>query len=180
MSASSSSPTPPAYIDFPEQLPVSARREDIAAALSAHQVVIVCGETGSGKTTQLPKIAYAAGRGQAGLIGMTQPRRIAAKSVAGRLAEETKTTLGGFIGWQVRFTDRVSRDSRIKVMTDGILLAETQSDPQFRAYDTLILDEAHERSRIRIELHTASKHSIFLSSLYKRGKETLRKLNVVR
>ncbi|NTV94200.1 MAG: ATP-dependent RNA helicase HrpA [Thiobacillus sp.] len=137
---------PQAHIEFPEQLPVSSRREDIAAALSAHQVVIVCGETGSGKTTQLPKIAWAAGRGRKGLIGMTQPRRIAAKSVAGRLAEETRTRLGGFIGWQVRFTDQVSQDSRIKVMTDGILLAETQSDPQFRAYDTLILDEAHERS----------------------------------
>ena len=137
---------PPALIEFPEHLPVSARREDIADALSAHQVVIVCGETGSGKTTQLPKIAYAAGRGQKGLIGMTQPRRIAAKSVAARLAEETQTNLGGFIGWQVRFTDQVGRDSRIKVMTDGILLAETQSDAQFRAYDTLILDEAHERS----------------------------------
>jgi len=135
-----------AHIEFPEQLPVSARREDIAAALNAHQVVIVCGETGSGKTTQLPKIAYAAGRGRKGLIGMTQPRRIAAKSVASRLAEETRTSLGGFIGWQVRFTDQVGRDSRIKVMTDGILLAETQSDPQFRRYDTLILDEAHERS----------------------------------
>ncbi|MDD4882419.1 MAG: ATP-dependent RNA helicase HrpA, partial [Gallionellaceae bacterium] len=154
MSASSSTPaptapivaSPSARIEFPEHLPVSARREDIAAALSAHQVVIVCGETGSGKTTQLPKIAYAAGRGRKGLIGMTQPRRIAAKSVAGRLAEETRTRLGGFIGWQVRFTDQVGRDSRIKVMTDGILLAETQSDPQFRAYDTLILDEAHERS----------------------------------
>lgn len=137
---------PTARIEFPEHLPVSSRREDIAAALSAHQVVIVCGETGSGKTTQLPKIAYSAGRGQQGLIGMTQPRRIAAKSVATRLAEETQTRLGGFIGWQVRFTDQVSQTSRIKVMTDGILLAETQSDPLFRNYDTLILDEAHERS----------------------------------
>jgi ATP-dependent helicase HrpA len=147
---SPSNPAPvaalPPRIEFPEQLPVSSRREDIAAALSAHQVVIVCGETGSGKTTQLPKIAWAAGRGREGLIGMTQPRRIAAKSVAGRLAEETQTRLGGFIGWQVRFTDQVGQDSRIKVMTDGILLAETQSDPQFHAYDTLILDEAHERS----------------------------------
>jgi ATP-dependent helicase HrpA len=136
----------PVHIEFPEQLPVSARREDITTALNAHQVVIVCGETGSGKTTQLPKIAYAAGRGRNGLIGMTQPRRIAAKSVAARLAEETRTSLGGFIGWQVRFTDQVGRDSRIKVMTDGILLAETQSDSQFKNYDTLILDEAHERS----------------------------------
>jgi HrpA-like RNA helicase len=134
-------------LTFPDHLPVSARRADIAAALNAHQVVIVCGETGSGKTTQLPKIALAAGRGvKHGKVGMTQPRRIAAKSVANRLAEETKTRLGGFIGWQVRFTDQVGADTRIKVMTDGILLAETQSDPEFRAYDTLILDEAHERS----------------------------------
>jgi ATP-dependent helicase HrpA len=138
------------HLEFPEALPVSARRADIAAALSAHQVIIVCGETGSGKTTQLPKIALAAGRGRVGqgggLVGMTQPRRIAAKSVAARIAEETRSRLGGLVGWQVRFTDQVSRESRIKVMTDGILLAETQSDPEFRAYDTLILDEAHERS----------------------------------
>jgi ATP-dependent helicase HrpA len=135
------------HLEFPEALPVSARRADIAAALIAHQVIIVCGETGSGKTTQLPKIALAAGRGEGGrLVGMTQPRRIAAKSVAARIAEETKSRLGGLVGWQVRFTDQVSSESRIKVMTDGILLAETQSDPDFRAYDTLILDEAHERS----------------------------------
>jgi ATP-dependent helicase HrpA len=153
MSAPTPSPEPafapiPALpeLTFPENLPVSARREDIAAALNAHQVVIVCGETGSGKTTQLPKIVLVAGRGVKGKVGMTQPRRIAAKSVANRLAEETKTRLGGFIGWQVRFTDQVGPDTRIKVMTDGILLAETQSDPEFRAYDTLILDEAHERS----------------------------------
>ena len=133
-------------LSFPEQLPVSARREDIAAALNAHQVIIVCGETGSGKTTQLPKIALAAGRGCKGRIGMTQPRRIAAKSVAARIAEETKSRLGGLVGWQVRFTDQVGPESRIKVMTDGILLAETQSDPEFLGYDTLILDEAHERS----------------------------------
>jgi len=150
-------------LTFPENLPVSARRDDITAALRAHQVVIVCGETGSGKTTQLPKIVVAAelakeqnqqhhhGKnpkkpGRMSRIGMTQPRRIAAKSVANRLAEETKTRLGGFIGWQVRFTDQVGPETRIKVMTDGILLAETQSDPDFRAYDALILDEAHERS----------------------------------
>ncbi|MDD5389140.1 MAG: DUF3418 domain-containing protein [Gallionellaceae bacterium] len=144
--------TPPSlpHLEFPEALPVSARRADIAAALLAHQVIIVCGETGSGKTTQLPKIVLAAGRGRVGrgggLVGMTQPRRIAAKSVAARIAEETKSRLGGLVGWQVRFTDQVSKESRIKVMTDGILLAETQSDPDFRAYDTLILDEAHERS----------------------------------
>jgi len=142
-----SNPASLPYLDFPESLPVSARRADIAAALAAHQVIIVCGETGSGKTTQLPKIALAAGRGGEGrLVGMTQPRRIAAKSVAARIAEETKSRLGGLVGWQVRFTDQVSKESRIKVMTDGILLAETQSDPDFRAYDTLILDEAHERS----------------------------------
>ncbi len=146
MSASHPLPTPPAHIDFPEHLPVCAQREHIAAALAAHQVIIVCGETGSGKTTQLPKIAWAAGRGRHGLIGMTQPRRIAAKSVAGRLAEETRTRLGGFVGWQVRFHDQAGPDSRIKVMTDGLLLAQTQSDPDFDAYDTLILDEAHERS----------------------------------
>jgi ATP-dependent helicase HrpA len=149
MSATAATLPEPAFtpeLTFPEHLPVSARRVDIAAALHAHQVVIVCGETGSGKTTQLPKIALAAGRGVKGKVGMTQPRRIAAKSVANRLAEETKTRLGGFIGWQVRFTDQVGPDTRIKVMTDGILLAETQSDPEFRAYDTLILDEAHERS----------------------------------
>ncbi len=139
-------PTTLPHIEFPEQLPVSARRDDIAAALAKHQVIIVCGETGSGKTTQLPKIALAAGRGTAGRIGMTQPRRIAAKSVAQRIAEETRSRLGGLIGWQVRFTDQVGADTRVKVMTDGILLAETQSDPQFKAYDTLILDEAHERS----------------------------------
>jgi ATP-dependent helicase HrpA len=133
-------------MELPEQLPVSARREEIAAALAHHQVIIVCGETGSGKTTQLPKIAWLAGRGRTGLIGMTQPRRIAARSVAARLAAETGTRLGGFIGWQVRFSDHVGAESRIKVMTDGILLAETQSDPELRAYDTLILDEAHERS----------------------------------
>jgi ATP-dependent helicase HrpA len=136
-------------LTFPENLPVSGRRADIVAALNAHQVVIVCGETGSGKTTQLPKIVLTAGRGlggKHGKVGMTQPRRIAAKSVANRLAEETRTRLGGFIGWQVRFTDQAGADTRIKVMTDGILLAETQSDPEFRAYDTLILDEAHERS----------------------------------
>ena len=133
-------------IEFPEALPVSAQREEIAAALMAHPVVIVCGETGSGKTTQLPKIAWLCGRGRRGLIGMTQPRRIAARSVAERLAQETATRLGGFVGWQVRFSDHVGPDSRIKVMTDGILLAETQSDPELRAYDTIILDEAHERS----------------------------------
>ena len=137
-------------IEFPESLPVSARRDDIAAALVAHQAIVVCGETGSGKTTQLPKIALALGRGkgrgQGGLIGHTQPRRIAATSVARRIAEELKTPLGEVVGYKVRFQDRLSPGSRVKLMTDGILLAETQSDPLLRAYDTIIVDEAHERS----------------------------------
>jgi ATP-dependent helicase HrpA len=134
-------------IDFPEQLPVSGKRDEIAAAIAAHQVVIVCGETGSGKTTQLPKIALAMGRAAMGkLIGHTQPRRIAASSVAKRIAEELKTPLGEVVGFKVRFQDRMSRGASIKLMTDGILLAETQTDPLLKAYDTIIIDEAHERS----------------------------------
>ena len=143
----------PLAITFPESLPVSAKRDDITAALMAHQVIIVCGETGSGKTTQLPKIALAMGRGklnyppgQGKLIGHTQPRRIAASSVAKRIAEELKTPLGDVVGFKVRFQDRLSRDASVKLMTDGILLAETQTDPLLRAYDTIIIDEAHERS----------------------------------
>ncbi|MDO8719752.1 MAG: ATP-dependent RNA helicase HrpA [Polaromonas sp.] len=143
----------PLAITFPESLPVSGKREDITAALSAHQVIIVCGETGSGKTTQLPKIVLAMGRGklnyppgQGKLIGHTQPRRIAASSVAKRIAEELKTPLGDVVGYKVRFQDRLSRDASVKLMTDGILLAETQTDPLLRAYDTIIIDEAHERS----------------------------------
>ncbi|MFZ4288938.1 helicase-related protein, partial [Variovorax sp. HJSM1_2] len=123
------------------------------AAIAAHQVVIICGETGSGKTTQLPKIALALGRGKLNhpgqrghLIGHTQPRRIAASSVAKRIAEELKTPLGDVVGFKVRFQDRLSRDASVKLMTDGILLAETQTDPLLKAYDTLIIDEAHERS----------------------------------
>ena len=140
-------PLPP--ITFPESLPVSARREEIAKALTEHQVVIVCGETGSGKTTQLPKIALQLGRGKANtgkLIGHTQPRRIAASSVAKRIAEELKTPLGEVVGFKVRFQDRLSPGASVKLMTDGILLAETQTDPLLRGYDTLIIDEAHERS----------------------------------
>ncbi len=140
---------PALSISFPESLPVSSRREEIMQALAEHQVVIVCGETGSGKTTQLPKIALAMGRGRVnggGLIGHTQPRRIAASSVAKRIAEELKTPLGEVVGYKVRFQDRLSRDASVKLMTDGILLAETQSDPLLKAYDTLIIDEAHERS----------------------------------
>ena len=136
-------------IEFPEALPVSVRRDDITAALRAHQAIIVCGETGSGKTTQLPKILLAMGRGRAnggGLIGHTQPRRIAASSVAKRIAEELKTPLGEVVGYKVRFQDRITPGASVKLMTDGILLAETQSDPLLRAYDTIIVDEAHERS----------------------------------
>jgi len=140
-------------ITFPDNLPVSARRDEIMAAIAAHQVVIVCGETGSGKTTQLPKIALAMGRGRLNapegrgrLIGHTQPRRIAASSVAKRIAQELQTPLGEVVGYRVRFTDRLQRDASVKLMTDGILLAETQSDPLLKAYDTIIIDEAHERS----------------------------------
>ena len=136
--------------EYPESLPVSARRVEIAQALNEHQVVIVCGETGSGKTTQLPKIALELGRGWGaggqGLIGHTQPRRIAASSVAQRIAQELGTLLGEVVGYKVRFHDRIQPGASIKLMTDGILLAETQSDPLLRAYDTLIIDEAHERS----------------------------------
>ncbi|MFM9916725.1 MAG: ATP-dependent RNA helicase HrpA [Rhizobacter sp.] len=140
-------PLPP--ITFPESLPVSARRDEIALAMQQHQVVIVCGETGSGKTTQLPKIALALGRGKANtgkLIGHTQPRRIAASSVAKRIAQELNTPLGDVVGFKVRFQDRLTPGASVKLMTDGILLAETQTDPLLRAYDTIILDEAHERS----------------------------------
>jgi ATP-dependent helicase HrpA len=135
--------TPP---DFPPDLPVSARRDEIAAAILAHQVIIVCGETGSGKTTQLPKICLTLGRGAEKLIGHTQPRRIAARATASRIAQELKSPLGEVVGYKIRFTDRVSARSTIKLMTDGILLAETQGDPLLAAYDTLIIDEAHERS----------------------------------
>jgi len=133
-------------ISYPPLLPVSARRDDIAAAIRDHQVVIVAGETGSGKTTQLPKICLELGRGTDRLIGHTQPRRIAARSVAERIAEELKTELGDVVGYQVRFTDRTSPTSRVKLMTDGILLAELQRDRDLKRYDTLIIDEAHERS----------------------------------
>lgn len=133
-------------IQFPAELPVSARREDIAEAIRDHQVVVVAGETGSGKTTQLPKICLALGRGEGAMIGHTQPRRIAARSVAERIAEELGTELGDVVGYQVRFTDKTSKQSRVKLMTDGILLAELQHDRDLRRYDTLIIDEAHERS----------------------------------
>ena len=131
---------------YPAELPVSARRDDIAAALRDHQVVVVAGETGSGKTTQLPKIALELGRGVRGRIGHTQPRRIAARTVAERIAEELETPLGEVVGWKVRFTDQVGDATRVKVMTDGVLLAEIGRDRLLRQYDTLIIDEAHERS----------------------------------
>jgi ATP-dependent helicase HrpA len=131
---------------YPEELPVVARRDEIARAIAQHQVVIVSGETGSGKTTQLPKICLELQRGVAGLIGHTQPRRIAARTVASRIASELKSTIGHTVGYKVRFSDKVSPQTYIKLMTDGILLAETQGDPMLRSYDTLIIDEAHERS----------------------------------
>lgn len=145
-------------IVYPENLPVSARRDDISAAIRDHQVVIIAGATGSGKTTQIPKIALELGRGRDGQIGHTQPRRIAARTVAERIAEEINAEhtdadgvtrrgkLGGIVGYQVRFTDESSQSTLIKVMTDGILLAQIQRDPLLRAYDALIIDEAHERS----------------------------------
>jgi ATP-dependent helicase HrpA len=133
-------------ISFPAKLPVSERRDAIAEAIATNQVVIVAGETGSGKTTQLPKICLQLGRGQRGQIGHTQPRRLAARTVAGRIAEELGTALGDTVGYQVRFTDQVSEQTRVKLMTDGILLAEMQRDRLLKRYDTLIIDEAHERS----------------------------------
>ncbi|APR95639.1 ATP-dependent helicase [Pandoraea thiooxydans] len=142
--------TPVKQISFPEALPVSGKRQAIAEAIAGHQVVIVCGETGSGKTTQLPKICLSLGRGRgaggAGLIGHTQPRRIAASATARRIAEELNTPLGEVVGFKVRFNDTLAPGASVKLMTDGILLAETQSDPLLRAYDTIIIDEAHERS----------------------------------
>ncbi|MBR8119228.1 ATP-dependent RNA helicase HrpA [Burkholderia cenocepacia] len=141
-------PVPP--ITYPESLPVSGKRDEIARAIADHQVVIVCGETGSGKTTQLPKICLDLGRGLGaggtGLIGHTQPRRLAASSTGHRIAEELGTPFGEVVGYKVRFTDNLAPGASVKLMTDGILLAETQTDPLLKAYDTLIIDEAHERS----------------------------------
>ncbi|KAF3997895.1 ATP-dependent RNA helicase HrpA [Glaciimonas immobilis] len=137
-------PLPP--IVYPEDLPVSGRRAEIAEALKANQVIIVCGETGSGKTTQLPKICLELGRGLNGLIGHTQPRRIAASSTAKRIAQELGSPLGEHVGFKVRFNDTLTKGSWVKLMTDGILLAETHTDPMLWQYDTIIIDEAHERS----------------------------------
>ncbi|TQK45557.1 ATP-dependent helicase HrpA [Streptomyces sp. SLBN-118] len=133
-------------VTYPEQLPVSQKKDVILEAIRDHQVVIVAGETGSGKTTQIPKICMELGRGVRGMIGHTQPRRIAARTVAERVAEELRTPLGEAVGWKVRFTDQVGGDTFVKLMTDGILLAEIQTDRELRAYDTIIIDEAHERS----------------------------------
>ncbi len=133
-------------ITYPENLPVSQKKQDILEAVRDHQVVIVAGETGSGKTTQLPKICMELGRGVKGLIGHTQPRRLAARTVANRIAEELQTEPGGCIGYKVRFSDHVSDNTMVKLMTDGILLAEIQQDRLLMQYDTIIIDEAHERS----------------------------------
>ena len=133
-------------IIYPDALPIADKREQIKAAIADNQVVVIAGETGSGKTTQLPKICLELGRGTHGVIGHTQPRRLAARSVASRIAEELGTPLGELVGYQVRFTDQTSERSLIKLMTDGILLAETQNDRYLSRYDTLIIDEAHERS----------------------------------
>lgn len=132
-------------VSYPD-LPVSARREEIAKAISEHQVVVIAGETGSGKTTQLPKICLELGLGRVGLIGHTQPRRLAARTVANRIAEELQTSLGSTVGYQVRFTEQVAENTLVKLMTDGILLAETQNDRYLERYEVLIIDEAHERS----------------------------------
>ncbi len=133
-------------IRYDEALPVNQRRAEIAGAIRQHQVVVICGETGSGKTTQLPKICLELGRGLRGLIGHTQPRRIAARATAARIAQELQSEVGRHVGYKIRFTDKTTPTSYIKLMTDGILLAETQADPLLRQYDTLLIDEAHERS----------------------------------
>ena len=133
-------------ITYPEQLPVSARKDDIADAIRDHQVVIIAGETGSGKTTQIPKICLDIGRGRRGLIGHTQPRRLAARTVAERIADELGQRIGESVGYAIRFDDQVGPQTAVKLMTDGILLAEMQHDRYLNAYDTIIIDEAHERS----------------------------------
>jgi len=142
-------PRPPIVsprIDYPSELPISAYRDQLVDLIRQRQVIVVCGETGSGKSTQLPKFCLEAGLGQSGMIGHTQPRRLAARSIATRLAQELDSPLGGLVGYQVRFGDQTSDQTRIKLMTDGILLAETQSDRTLKAYDAIIIDEAHERS----------------------------------
>src|SRR3954462_11489404 len=136
----------PARIAYPPELPVSARRDDLLAAIRDNQVVVVAGETGSGKTTQLPKLCLELGRGVRVAIAHTQPRRIAARTVAERIADELKVPIGAAVGFAVRFSDRSSEDTLVRVMTDGLLLAEVKRDPLLRRYDTIVVDEAHERS----------------------------------
>src|SRR4051794_24080014 len=133
-------------IRIDESLPIAAKTDEIVRLIRERQVIVLAGETGSGKTTQLPKLCLAAGRGVAGRIGCTQPRRVAARSVARRVASELGTEVGGLVGYQVRFAERTGEGTLIKFMTNGILLAETQGDPWLNRYDTLIIDEAHERS----------------------------------
>ena len=136
----------PKKIEFPKDLPVTSRHDEILEAIKKNQVTIISGETGSGKTTQIPKICLELGLGQKKIIGHTQPRRIAARSVASRIAEELHSNLGDLVGFKVRFAEKITKNTAIKLMTDGILLAETQQDPMLNQYDTLIIDEAHERS----------------------------------
>ena len=138
----------PFKIEYDPALPITAHRAEVIEAIRRHPVLVLCGATGSGKSTQLPKLCLEAGRGLNGIIGHTQPRRIAARALASRLAEETGTTVGvgGAIGYKVRFTDHTGPNCRVKLMTDGILLKELESDRRLRRYDTLIIDEAHERS----------------------------------
>jgi ATP-dependent helicase HrpA len=133
-------------LDFSSPLPILENIDQVAKIIKNNQVTIICGETGSGKTTQLPKICIKIGRGKNKIIGHTQPRRIAARSVATRIAQELETSIGNEVGFKVRFTDKTSSHTKIKLMTDGVLLAETQSDPLLKRYDTLIIDEAHERN----------------------------------
>ena len=142
-------PDPKAFpfrLEFPPELPISARAEDITSAIEKNQVIILAGETGSGKTTQIPKLCLAAGRGTRGRIACTQPRRVAALSVSRRVAEELNVEWGKEVGSKVRFGDHTDRSTIIKFLTDGMLLAEVQGDPLLREYDTIIIDEAHERS----------------------------------
>ncbi|MDH4118790.1 MAG: helicase-related protein, partial [Acidimicrobiia bacterium] len=149
----------PSKVEYPAELPIVERLEDLAAAIAANQVVVVAGETGSGKSTQLPKLCLEMGRGVDGLIGHTQPRRIAARSIAERVATELGSTVGDLVGFKIRFTDQVGDRSLIKVMTDGVLLAEIHNDPDLLAYDTIIIDEAHERS-LNIDFLLGYLHSL--------------------
>src|SRR3954463_9989327 len=133
-------------VSYPENLPITSRRQDIISAIQKNQVVVIAGETGSGKTTQIPKMCLEAGYGVEGKIGCTQPRRVAALSISRRIAEELKVNWGEAVGCKIRFSDQSSPETYIKLMTDGILLAETQADPDLREYEVIVIDEAHERS----------------------------------